>query len=273
MLALIRLCRPHYSVPMALTFTLTVSYAAGGDMAGRWASTAAASAALMLVIAGAYALNDAIDVAVDRVNAPRRPVASGKVPRRSAAVVGVALMAAGVALGGWGRGAFPAVLAAVAGGLAAYDALSKRLGPFKQVAVAVLMTSIYPLALAQAGGAIGPRAWSLAVFPAWMFLTSFGYEMLKDIRDAGGDPAGSALLLRPRRWRTVANAAIVLGAAALIGPSFAGCKWIYATGSIPAIAAALASTRLPVRPAIRAVYLECVVVGIAATADVLILGM
>lgn len=273
MLALIRLGRPWYSVPMALTFTLTVYYAAGGDMAGRWSSTSAATVALMLVIAGAYALNDVFDVAVDRVNAPRRPVAAGKVTRRTAAVFAAGVMAAGLVLAGLGSGAFAGVLAVVAGGLVAYDALSKRLEALKQVAVAALMTSIYPLALAQAGGARGPRAWSLAIFPAWMFLTSFGYELLKDIHDAAGDPGGASMCRNRRRWRVIADAAIVVGALALIAPSFVGCKWVYSIGSVAAIVVAVISTGLPTRRAIGVVYVECVLVGIAATADAVILGI
>jgi len=276
MLSLLRLCRPYYCVPMGLTYTLTIYYAAGGDLAGRWPAAAATTGALMLVIAGAYALNDAFDVAVDRVNAPHRPVAAGRVKRRTAAIAAALLMTAGLALAVAGRWTFLAALAAVATGLAVYDATSKRLGALKPVAAAALMTCIYPLAVAQAGGAVGPRRWSLAFFAAWMFLTSFGYEVLKDIRDAAGDPAVVGRLgfarHRPRRWRTGANVAILVGAALLVGPAATGCKWLYVAIVPAALAAAVVAVRQPTRRAIRSVYLECVLVGVAATVDVAVLG-
>lgn len=273
---LIRLCRPYYAVPMALTFMLTVYYCLGGEMVGQWGPIAAATVALMLVIAAGYVLNDVLDAAIDRVNAPQRPVAAGRVRPRIAAAWGVGLMAAGLGLsmvGGW---AFAGALAIVATALIGYDTFSKRLGPLKQLAVAALMTSIYPLALAQAGGATGPRAWTLVVFPVWMFLGAFGYEVLKDLRDLPGDPpvAGrpTPWARRPRRWRAIASAATVLGALALIGPAMLGCKWLYAMLIGVAIATGVASTRLPVRLAIPAIYVQWIIVGVAATADPLLLG-
>lgn len=283
MLAWLRLCRPYYCVPMALTFWLTVAYAGGVEVAAS-ASAMAATAALALVIAGAYAMNDACDAEVDRHNAPARPVAAGRVSRPAAAAGGLALTAGGLVAGaGWARPAFAAALACVAAGLIAYDLLSKRLGPLKQVAVAALMTAIYPLALAQAGGATGQRAGSLAVFPVWMFLTAWGYELLKDIRDAAGDlgaaeaggAAGrftSALLHNARRWRKVAAAAILLGASVLPVPAWLGCGRVYAVLlPLPLAAAGLAAlaARSDVREAVAWVYIECVGVGLAATADLL----
>lgn len=273
---LIRLCRLYYSAPLALTYTLTVYYAAGGRMVGRWPGMIASTFGLFLVICAGYVLNDVFDAAVDRLKVPRRPVASGRVKRRTATILGAALMAAGLAVAALARVQFLIVLLVVAGGLGLYDAFSKQLGVAKELLVGALVTSIYPLALAQAGGATGPRAWSLAVFPAWMFLTSFGYEVLKDIRDAAGDQqvqSRPGLLQRNRRrWRAIASWAIVLGAAALAGPAFAGCKWLYAAIASAAVVAAVISTVLSVPRAIRLVYVECVLVGVAATADPLLLG-
>ena len=269
---------------MALTFWLTVAYAGGVEAAGT-ASAAAVTVALAMAIAGAYALNDAYDVEADRRNAPTRPVAAGRVSPAAAAGGGLVLMAGGLIVAVvWARPAFVAALAGVAGGLVAYDLTSKRLDPFKQIAVAALMTTIYPLALAQAGGATGPRAASLAVFPVWMFLTAWGYELLKDIRDAAGDlsaieaggAAGrfaSALLRNAKRWRTVAAAAILLGASVLPAAAWLGCGRAYlALLALPLTAAGLAAwaARSDVRRALAWVYVECVGVGVAAAADLLL---
>lgn len=276
MIDLLRLCRLYYAIPMALTYLLTVYYARGGTMNGEWAETLRSGAAFALVVAAAYVLNDLCDIAADRVNAPWRPLASGRARRGSAAILAVMLAVTGLCLGATARPAFLLTLLAVTGGLLFYDLLSKRLGMVKQIVVAALMTSIYPLAIAQAGGAYGSRAWTLAVFPMWMFLTAFGYELLKDIRDIPGDRAAtdtsSRLQRDPQYWRGVANVAIIFGACLLIGPRFLGCGWVYMAIALAAVAVAFAATLLSPRMAIRAVYTECVLVGIAATLDVMVSG-
>ena len=275
-LALVRLCRPYYAVPMALTYTLTLYYARGGEMAGEGFGAAASTIALALVIAAAYVLNDVCDVAVDRSNAPERPLPAGHVSRRTAAVWGAIVAAAGLGAAWLARERFALGLAAVAAGLMLYNAFSKRLGPAKPLLVGVLMTCIYPLAIAQAGGVSGSRAAALAAFPVWMFLTVFGYEILKDIRDIPGDRANAArpmpVQLRPRLRRGIANAAIPVAGLVLVLPLFLGCRWVYGAMVSLAIAAAGVSVFLPIRAAIAMVYGECLIVGVAAAADALIFG-
>jgi 4-hydroxybenzoate polyprenyltransferase len=261
---------------MSLAYALTLYYALGGRMAGEWAGAAASTAALALVIGAAYVLNDVCDLAADRINAPHRAIAAGRVSRRAAAAWGAALLAAGLGLATAARWPFFVALAAVAAGLVLYDLVSKRLGVGKQLLVAALMTSLYPLALAQAGGVAGPRAATLPVFAAWMFLTAFGYEVLKDIRDIPGDRAGGGpatrVQRRPRLWRGVAGGTILAAALLLVAPVFLGCGWVYMAVASAAMAAAGASVFLPVRRAIMAVYAECFLVGVAAALDPLILG-
>jgi geranylgeranylglycerol-phosphate geranylgeranyltransferase len=276
-LALLQLCRLYYAIPMSLAYLLTVYYARGGAMAGQWRPAAWSTVALALALAGAYALNDVLDCQVDRINAPRRPVASGRVGRAAAAAWAAGLMLLGLAVAAaLCRPALLAALAVVTAALLAYDVLSKRLGVLKQVAAAALMTSIYPLAIAQAGGACGPRAGSLAAFPAWLFATSFGYELLKDLRDRAGDPpvAGRPTPLQrdPRWWRRVASLAIAGAAPILLAPALLGCGRVYLAGALAAMALAAVSTVHHPRPAIRLVYAECFLVGLAAAADVVVAG-
>lgn len=273
---LIALTRPHYSLPIPPAYALTVFYARGGRMAGEWAAAWLTTAALVLVIAAGYVLNDVFDVRADRVNAPGRPIASGRVPRGAAAAWGTVLLAAGLALALAGRPALRLTLAAVAGGLVLYDATSKRLGLAKPLAVAALMTSIYPLALAQAGGAAGARAASLAVFPAWLFVTAFAYELLKDVRDVVGDRLAAVpgpVQRRPERWRRVAGALLPAASLLLIAPCFLGCRWVYLALAAPAITLAFAAAFVPVRAAIAMAYAECFLVMVAATADVAAFGV
>lgn len=277
MKGLLRLVRPHYTLPFSLGYLLILFYARGGQMEGAWPGAIVSTLALGLVLAAGYALNDLFDVEVDRLNAPDRPLVAGQVDRRTAARFGLALLVAGLGLATLARWQFLATLAAVAAALVAYDATSKRLGRGKQLAVAALMVSLYPLAFAQAGGAAGPRAAALAVFPIWLFLTSFGYEVLKDLRDAEGDrlpgAAPSALQRNPARWRRIAAAAIAGAAPVALVPLWLGCHGVYLAVAGIGLAAGVASAFLDLRRAIVATYLDVALVAFAATVDVAVHGI
>lgn len=274
----VRLTRPFYSVPMALTFTLTVYYARGGDMGGLWPGAWLATAAMLLLIAGAYALNDAADVEFDRIGAPDRPIPSGDVPRNAATVLGLGLWVFGVALGSFvGPAEFPIVFWTVAMGLLLYDMFSKRLSVAKPLAVAALVTSLYPLAVAFSGGAQGSRAWTLLPFAAWMFLSTCASELLRDIRDRKSDAQVLSrknwVQRRPRTWMTAASWLILLGAAALVAPAFLGCGRIYAAGLPVVLGAAIwAALANHYEPKIKLVSIEFVLVGVLTTADVIVYG-
>lgn len=271
----LRLCRLYYSGPIALTFTLTVVYAQGTNTVYERASWIA-TAALFLVVAAAYVFNDARDRSVDLVNAPHRPVASGRVRPKAAAMLAAILCVAGLCLATLCRWEFAVTLVLVAAGLACYDVYSKQLNWGKPILVGVLMTSIYPLAIAAANDPAGQRAATLLFFPVWMFLTSFGYEVLKDLRDAEGDRRGVGSPdrgeSRARPTRRVAQAAVIAGAAVLPVPALVGCGAVYAAIAALAIAAGFISCVLNVRRAIAALYVEFVLVGIATTADLVIAG-
>lgn len=276
MIDLLRLCRLYYAIPFSYIHALTVCYALGDGMREEWMGIGLSSLAIVLVVSAGYVFNDVCDRCVDRVNAPERPIAAGRVRRREAIVWGTGLLATGLLVASMCRWQFLAGLVIVAAGIVSYDLCSKRLGIGKPLAVAVLMVSLYPLALAQAGGATGPRAGTLVFFPIWLFLTSFGYEGLKDIRDLRGDrsAAGGASWIHrhPRIARNLSLIAIFAGAVVLIGPYRAGCGWVYMTIASAAIFAAAMAAFLSTRRAMAMVYVECVIVGVAATADLVFLG-
>jgi geranylgeranylglycerol-phosphate geranylgeranyltransferase len=262
---------------MAFILGLTIAYACEGRLAGQWAGMWFASIGLSLVIAAGYVFNDVCDRDIDRLNAPQRPVACGLVPAGLAAIWAIVLALAGIGVAAAAcRPAFVVMLAVVAGGLAVYDLLAKHLGVGKQLFVATLMTSIYPLAIAQAGlpedlTLAKGRLATLLFFPAWLFLTSFSYEVLKDIRDMVGDRAATGhtnwIINRPRLARRVASTCTAIGAAVLLLPALVGCGTVYAAIVPAAILAGVVSILLPIRTAMAAIYVECVIVGIAAMAD------
>jgi geranylgeranylglycerol-phosphate geranylgeranyltransferase len=276
MLDLLRLCRLYYALPMSAILTLTIWYAAGDQMPAYAMDALRATVALALVIAGSYVLNDVCDRRTDRINAPERPIPAGRVPPIIAALWAGALLLNGLIIAvpcGW---RFFTALGAVVGLLVFYDLTSKRLGIGKQLLVALLMTSYYALAFALVGHTTSSRAPTLYIFPLWLFLTSFGYEILKDIRDIRGDQTLVVQLSwvqqSPQSAVRVAHWAVIIGAIVLVAPAFAGCGWLYLAITPAALALALYSTRLTGNRALVTIYGEVVIVGIAALADVMILG-
>lgn len=181
------------------------------------------------------------------------------------------MFAAALSLAATCRWQFLAALSVVVAVLILYDLFSKRMGIGKQLLVAALMTSIYPLAFAQAGGATGGRAGTLAIFPVWMFLTSFGYEGLKDVRDITGDRSVSDIPTWIQR-HPVLGRRISL-AAVLVGPYFAGCGWVYLAVASVVMLVAMVTVLVPAPWTLTMIYVECVLVGIAATADLIVRGV
>ena len=134
---------------------------------GRWLPLMGAS---MAIYAAGIALNDVFDFEIDRVERPGRPLPSGAVLRRFAAVLGGTLLAIGPALAALsGSAASVAVALALAGCVLAYDLGVKRtiLGP--EVMGACRGLNLL-LGMSQAERFGGPPAWlfagSVALFVA-----------------------------------------------------------------------------------------------------------
>jgi 4-hydroxybenzoate polyprenyltransferase len=145
-----------------------------GGLPGRWAAFALGGAASACLYCGGMVWNDFFDVEQDRKERPFRPLPSGRVSRAVAGVLGVVLLASGVALaflagraGGedpaqalWQQP--PALLAAVlAAAILAYDAWLKRTwaGPLG-MGVCRFLNVLLGVALAP------PVSWSHGVYLA-----------------------------------------------------------------------------------------------------------
>jgi hypothetical protein len=110
-----------------------------------------------------------------------------------------------------------------------------------------------------------------------MFVSSFGYETFKDLRDRRGDrpPGGppNPLQTHPVLWKQAGEASITLGAVLLAGPAFLGCRWLYAAGvPLMVVAAGEAVRARSLRHKLVAIYVEFVLVGVFALVDPLVLG-
>jgi geranylgeranylglycerol-phosphate geranylgeranyltransferase len=278
MTALIRLTRPYYSIPLSCGLLVISLYIVGGDVSRIGASRLfTAFVPLLFVLSAGYMLNDVCDVAVDVINSPNRMLPQGRVAPKTALAGAGLLFGCGMGLSlffGW---KFFSVLLLITIGLIIYNLFSKKMGPFKPVLVAVLTTSLYPLSFSLTEPSFTPRLNSLYIFPVWLFLTTVGYEMLKDIRDIKGDSTVKTSNIRfycsdPRCLR---SARVILAAASLLTllPYLLGyCGYIYLISSLLAIVlASLSLMHKPVK-AIRFVYAEVFLITFGSLLDLLVYG-
>jgi geranylgeranylglycerol-phosphate geranylgeranyltransferase len=172
-----------------------------------------------LVAAGANALNDYYDVAVDLVNRPTRPIPSGRVGITTTFILGWFLTLFGVGLG-WGMGkSFASIAAGVALLLWFYNRRLKNTPLWGNLAVALCGG----LAFIYGGMAAGnPVA---ALIPAgFAFLIHLGREIVKDVEDQQGDRLGHArtlpIVIGEQRAMKVAAAVLLVLAVGAVIPYF-----------------------------------------------------
>ncbi len=158
----------------------------GAAIAGELRQTATIISAALLVVcynAGANAINDYCDYAIDQVNRPDRPLVTGLVRLEAAKWIGVALFVIGTALAfnlNWGArflalfGALPLMVF--------YTPVLKGQPLIGNIAVAMVLG----LAFLFAGAAVGNPA-PLLIPAALAFSLTLVREIVKDIADMEGD--------------------------------------------------------------------------------------
>jgi 4-hydroxybenzoate polyprenyltransferase len=159
-------------------------------------------------------------------------------------------------------------------GLIFYNIYSKRMGIFKDILAAALVTLLYPLAFAFTDAAQTPRLKSLFIFPIWFFLTTMGYEILKDIRDAKGDSGiRSFFTIDYKLLSAISRTLIIVAGLIAFLPFFLGyCKSIYLIAAIIAFVLAIFATMTKPETAIRYVYMEVLLITLGSMADLLAFG-
>ena len=138
------------------------------------AHVAAAFAAFCLVASAVYVGNDWIDRDTDRAHAVKRnrPIASGRIRGRDAAVTSVVLLFAGFALGGWVGVDLVVVLAAYVALNAAYSLGLKRVVIVDVFAVA--LGFLLRILAGTVGVGIAPSPWLLMCGLMLTLLLGFG---------------------------------------------------------------------------------------------------
>ena len=177
-----RLLRP---VNGGITFAAVLSMAYIAEApASRLPDVLFAAAAAFFAASFGNALNDLLDLPIDRVNRPDRPLPSGELRPFAASVVAWCCAAAALVCGHVAGGhALPFVTAAVVL-IALYDLWLKRIPGAGNAAVALLTSAAFLLGGIAAGNA------GAALFPAlFAFLINFARETAKDALDIPGDSA------------------------------------------------------------------------------------
>lgn len=173
----------------------------------RQVAGAAFSAALIAAAGNIY--NDLKDLEIDRINRPRRPLPSGRIGKRAAAIEMALLASAGWLLSWWLGPHLFAIASGVVLGLFVYSSYLKSTVLWGNLTVSLLAAAAFPFG-ALAAGSIG-RSWLPAAFA---FLFHLAREIIKDVEDAVGDRrrgvATLALFLGPKGAAGVATALFVL---------------------------------------------------------------
>ena len=274
---LIRLMRIYYSLPLAGGFVVILAYLVGGDLKGVFDKAMLSFGSLFCVISAGYVLNDICDIVVDRINCPWRPLMSGKVNLKAAAILAVMLFVAGISLSWYCTPMFFAGITLLSAMLIFYDIFSKRIGFFKDVLVAVLTMSLYPLAFTVTGASDSLRVNVLYILPVWLFLTAMGYEMLKDARDSIGDRMVSGMAFKnisSKGWfLPAARIIIIIASFTAMLPFFLGyCGYIYLLASVTAAILAVAASLKNPAVAIGYVYAEVFLITFGSLIDLVVFG-
>ena len=215
MRGLLRLVRPlnvvMFFAGVALGGLLAAGPSAFVGREGRALALAMASAAL--IGAGANAINDVFDLAIDRVNRPDRPLPAGVLSVRAARLLWGIASGVGIGLSVWLSPLHVAIAVGSVALLYGYSAWLKGTALLGNLAVAAVLglAILYGgLAVAPAGA---PAGWSVALLgAAFAFGSTLAREVAKDIEDAAGDATGGArtlpLVAGPRVAVWVAVAAV-----------------------------------------------------------------
>ncbi len=273
---LLRLIRPYYSVPFAAGLAVITAYLTAGVLEPVASRLIYAIGALFCIIAGGYALNDFCDVEADRINCPDRPLPSGDIAPQIALLFSSVLFIVGLSLAIFAGVKYLIGLSLVTAGLVIYDIFSKQLGVGKDILVATLMTSLYPLAFCLAEPTAGPRLNTLYIHPAWLFLTAFGYEMLKDAGHTEGDRlksvVGIAAYSQKSWFLPLARTLLIVAAVITITPWLLGyCKSLYLVGAIISVILTLIAAGCSRRSAIVLIGVEVALITTISLADLLIM--
>lgn len=180
----IEITRPNVCLLAALGFVV------GASVAGTLGSPLLPYALLaaFFICAAGNTVNDYYDYDIDRVNAPQRPLPSGRMGRKTAFYYSLFLFLAGLLFSFLVGGPFFPL--AIVNSLISflYASSFKRVPLLGNIIVSFLSMSVY-IAASLIGGAFQPRIQLLFLMS---FFAMMSREMIKDVEDFEGDRKGGA---------------------------------------------------------------------------------
>jgi len=176
-----------------------------------------------LLTASSFVLNDYLDVEVDRVNCPDRPIPAGLVSERSALLYGIILAVTGSVMAML-LGPYPLVIALLTFPISVWYSLSgKQTGLLGNMAVAYCVAQPFSY-----GAIISTGSLNMAIVMIFLltFLSNAGREVVNGIADAEGDATknvGSvAIIYGPKAAALLASVFFLL--TAITGPIISWCS-------------------------------------------------
>lgn len=232
LLSSLRLClmeaRPVVAVMFALRYLTAAAVAVGAERA-TLPRVLAGAAIWVLAVLSTYVVNGTMDVAEDRVNRSRRPIASGRLTlataRRAAGVCAVAAVAGGLVLGG-GFGCLVLAFLCVGYLYSAPPVCAKRYAATSALTGVLLALLTYGAAYAATGADRVNRTGVIFCVVAALWTGIVG-SITKDIPDAAGDMAAGRRTIAVRLGETVSRrlacaAAVTIGAVFTVAAGLAG---------------------------------------------------
>lgn len=175
---LFKIARPYNAVSGALAVFLG-GYVAGTD---NWLNVFMAALATLLVTGAANAWNDYLDIEIDRVNQPQRPLPSGLISPRTAIIFCIALTAIALSIGVWLKTGSFLIILFFSFIIFLYSWRLKSTVILGNLTVAVV-TGMTVVLGGMAAGNVQPTLWLSVIIT----VTIFGREVLKTIADYDGD--------------------------------------------------------------------------------------
>jgi geranylgeranylglycerol-phosphate geranylgeranyltransferase len=142
------------------------------------------STATVLILSAGNGINDFFDLQIDRINRPARPLPSGRISRKSAAMIFTVMMVVGVALA-FTAGSALGLVAIFAGLTLFFYSIKLKAVPLLGNTAVGLLTALTFIS----GGMIAGGVREAAVPAVFAFLFTVSRELFKDIQDMPGDKA------------------------------------------------------------------------------------
>ena len=225
MFGIVQLLRPKNCLMAVLSVVIVALVASGLDVFQMPAVNVLAASLVVFLFTGAgNTLNDYLDRDIDTQNHPERPIPSGKVKPRTAAMLSAAMFIASVSLGLWLSIYCMLIILLNLAIMLAYEFKAKSLGLSGNLMISWLTASLFIF-----GGLAVLDPYPGILEPVlFMFLLSFfatlGREIAKDMQDMEGDVGRKTLPMRigTAKAGNLASLAFLAGIGLSPAPFFLG---------------------------------------------------